>query len=1509
MSGHIIHDVIAVNCVQNIKKEYLHFLTDIDWNYECLDGITESGTTIYTSELNAKYLRDHCTKHESWFVGLSEGKWHLLATKRKPIKVMTAMSQYSPGSVIFLFQGEFGFVLYTGNCCINIESPTLKVMENVTSKKVLKSIYIDSTNLLSSDSCHNWLTVNDASKQTREIIRKHMNFKIVLASDQLMRSEVIENVIKEFKCHVVVSDRRYSLMKYDEFPYLKSIGYYNNIDRYKTNDKYKVRCDEFIKFENAVLKKKCNEILIYFTDTCINSDLKSTDEDKLINKYAEKNVYLIHLNCHNTKDELKILLQKFYSKTIILLNSFNKQYRNCLLPNLFKRIEKKCVEITDESNATSNNKIHCEEVIGTDKKENKTVSASKPPSDDCNYPLTKKHIICNVEPVELRNYYENTSVRKYNKKDESKVYGDHTYACKNNNIEDKKNEFEKNDEKISRYNNENSFLALSGNKMAEKIDDLKSRQWLKINTEHLYTKKLLDINNSTDKVKQKSITVSNCSSRSMCKKQMIDSCNNNNNNNNNNNSNNDNNNNNNNNNDDKIKKSVLNIYKYSNSDDKKFIWQAVSGGNSDNVLVKYLSSSDLMKSVNSTCKLTKDVFVKIRKIDSSNDIIKMNKSNKLVVKRNEDHKNDYVLNKTNSFIESNIPDLKEKIFDIGNEQLTINEGNNINDDDGGGDNNVNYKQQQFVNNENINLIKANQKCNNNNNNKTVLSNIFLDHTYTTCSSIKSGPKTYIRGNNKINDKEIEKSLIPLCKKIVLKKKLNKKHNKCYKNFSKKQKCKRIKDNKVHYRDKILLDKEFCSFSDQSKQVDLPFKYSSNNVARCALYDIKKSEQLFNQYLNQTQHTNNDFSVLSTSNPVCSTKRMYVNPITVHKTLLPKITIDITSNKKSIENHLINNKNTSEFVSNSSVINDMKYLMNARSDNLLQKSNYDIAIINDKEVNETTSSIVLPCLSDSIKLDENDKISTNNNSLDVTKKTNKRCFCNKVVNPNEKHFCNFNRKNVEKLSTNSYCKRVKFKHMHYNDDKCISSTNDSTVSMKKPVVINDSDKCANNNDISKNLTDKIKELCPFQCFVHLNRIDDKNLFLVNRKNIVKFNNDSKMDVVSIQMESNDNIVPTNNNNNNDNIIVTNDNTKPLTRLEVKLNKKCITIHEPHLINKDDSFLNHDNHSSFIDYKKINTSNSAKISTDESNVVSSKSTDSHLRNKTSDIIDSGKNIIKSNHPLKLYRTLNLQHLPDKMKLKLSHQDCRFKNNRACRISSRLTNSGSAKFIKLSDCVSSSDIKNINSNVIPSLSINGDSEHCLVVKKNDDVFNEMEKRITYKNIAKNDDDVINLIKRDDCKLNINFNELIAPSTSVNLESSLMSPSFDCQHNSDSGTIKKHFINSEIASSLNTLQPSMCYKNICTISDSNINCNNSILHSSNNNNNSVSDSRLLELNVPTMNDSPFSCRNKLKQPILLLTDIIKQANFLLYFNLWPNWMIRSVNKKTKSKSRLCTFNKSYRE
>ncbi|NXT85258.1 DCR1B exonuclease, partial [Zapornia atra] len=145
-----------------------------------------------------------------WIRSLEVGQSHVLG-EEVTVTVTLLDSNHCPGSVMFLFEGTFGTILYTGDFRY---SSTMQG-EPALQGRHIDRLYLDNTH------CHPHRALPSRQRATRQaahVIRTHPRHRVVIGVYSLGKETLLVDLAVEFSTWVVVSPSRLEQMRLLELP-------------------------------------------------------------------------------------------------------------------------------------------------------------------------------------------------------------------------------------------------------------------------------------------------------------------------------------------------------------------------------------------------------------------------------------------------------------------------------------------------------------------------------------------------------------------------------------------------------------------------------------------------------------------------------------------------------------------------------------------------------------------------------------------------------------------------------------------------------------------------------------------------------------------------------------------------------------------------------------------------------------------------------------------------------------------------------------------------------------------------------------------------------------------------------------------------------------------------------------------------------------------------------------------------------------------------------------------
>ncbi|KPP70696.1 hypothetical protein Z043_110455 [Scleropages formosus] len=180
MNGKVIPNTpLAVDYwhVRKCSHVRLFFLSHAHSDHTCGLTSTWANRPLYCSPISAKLLGLKLQVKEKWIHPLEVGEAHLLPLDdvgKETLTVTLMDANHCPGAVMFLFQGYFGTILYTGDFRY---TPTMLREPCLRSHTTIDVLYLDNTHC---DPTRTLPSRQQATQQIKEIIRAHPGHDVVI---------------------------------------------------------------------------------------------------------------------------------------------------------------------------------------------------------------------------------------------------------------------------------------------------------------------------------------------------------------------------------------------------------------------------------------------------------------------------------------------------------------------------------------------------------------------------------------------------------------------------------------------------------------------------------------------------------------------------------------------------------------------------------------------------------------------------------------------------------------------------------------------------------------------------------------------------------------------------------------------------------------------------------------------------------------------------------------------------------------------------------------------------------------------------------------------------------------------------------------------------------------------------------------------------------------------------------------------------------------------------------
>ncbi|XP_033484136.1 5' exonuclease Apollo [Epinephelus lanceolatus] len=218
VNGKVIpHTPLAVDFwhVRKCPGTRLFFLSHMHSDHTVGLTSTWSNRPIYCSPITATLLKLKLQVKEQWIHPLELDEPYLLPLDdigKEKLTVTLIDANHCPGAVMFLFEGYFGSILYTGDFRY---IPSMLREPRLRNNTTIDVLYLDNTNC---DPNRTLPTRQRATQQIKEIIRRHPNHNVVIGLYALGKESLLLELAMEFKTWIEVSFDRMETLKALELP-------------------------------------------------------------------------------------------------------------------------------------------------------------------------------------------------------------------------------------------------------------------------------------------------------------------------------------------------------------------------------------------------------------------------------------------------------------------------------------------------------------------------------------------------------------------------------------------------------------------------------------------------------------------------------------------------------------------------------------------------------------------------------------------------------------------------------------------------------------------------------------------------------------------------------------------------------------------------------------------------------------------------------------------------------------------------------------------------------------------------------------------------------------------------------------------------------------------------------------------------------------------------------------------------------------------------------------------
>ncbi|XP_014195082.1 5' exonuclease Apollo [Haplochromis burtoni] len=217
-NGKVIpHTPLAVDFwhVRKCPSTRLFFLSHMHSDHTTGLTSTWSNRPIYCSPTTATLLKLKLQVKEQWIHPLEVGEPYLLPLDdigKERLTVTLIDANHCPGAVMFLFEGYFGSILYTGDFRY---TPSMLREPCLRTYATIDVLYLDNTNC---DPNRTLPSRQRATQQIKEIIRSHPSHNVIIGLYSLGKESLLLELAMEFKTWIEVSFERMETLKALELP-------------------------------------------------------------------------------------------------------------------------------------------------------------------------------------------------------------------------------------------------------------------------------------------------------------------------------------------------------------------------------------------------------------------------------------------------------------------------------------------------------------------------------------------------------------------------------------------------------------------------------------------------------------------------------------------------------------------------------------------------------------------------------------------------------------------------------------------------------------------------------------------------------------------------------------------------------------------------------------------------------------------------------------------------------------------------------------------------------------------------------------------------------------------------------------------------------------------------------------------------------------------------------------------------------------------------------------------
>ncbi|KAG8589548.1 hypothetical protein GDO81_006433 [Engystomops pustulosus] len=163
---------------------------------------------LYCSPVTARILKHKLQVKNKLINPLEVGVCHMLPLDDCGIETVAVTlidANHCPGSVMFLFEGYFGTILYTGDFRYHSSMLSYPPLRNLK----VDVLYLDNTNC---DPEQRLPSRQEATEQIKELIERHPHHDVMIGLYSIGKESLLVDLAKTFKSWIVVSPQRLELL-------------------------------------------------------------------------------------------------------------------------------------------------------------------------------------------------------------------------------------------------------------------------------------------------------------------------------------------------------------------------------------------------------------------------------------------------------------------------------------------------------------------------------------------------------------------------------------------------------------------------------------------------------------------------------------------------------------------------------------------------------------------------------------------------------------------------------------------------------------------------------------------------------------------------------------------------------------------------------------------------------------------------------------------------------------------------------------------------------------------------------------------------------------------------------------------------------------------------------------------------------------------------------------------------------------------------------------------------